>query len=260
MLKPTMTRYGAMIFPPNDQYVGRSLSLYGEFSTGETRVFEQLIQPGWTVLDVGANVGAFTLAFARFVGHTGEVLAFEPQRVIFQMLCANVAMNEYFNVKCFHTALGNAERVISMPSLNYKGELNFGGITVEMGGKEGVELKRLDSFSLAAANFIKLDVEGHEREALLGAEQTIARFRPLLYIENDRRDKSAALIELLISWEYALYWHMPHLYHRDNFNHVEENVFAGTCSMNMLCMPPKTALIANSQVLRPVQGPEDWPL
>jgi len=58
------------------------------------RFFRQLVQPGWSILDIGANMGAHTIALARLVGPTGKVLSFEPQRIIFQALCANVALND----------------------------------------------------------------------------------------------------------------------------------------------------------------------
>src|SRR5687768_6606900 len=77
-------RYGRMLYNVNDLYVGRSLDLYGEFSEGEVEVFRQLVRPGDLVMDVGANVGAHTVWFAKAVGPGGVVLAFEPQRLVFQ--------------------------------------------------------------------------------------------------------------------------------------------------------------------------------
>src|SRR5437870_1047961 len=85
-------RHGLMLYNLNDTYIGAMLEKYGEFSEGETDVFHQLVRPGMTVVEVGANVGAHTLSIARLVGPQGRVLAFEPQRSIFQMLCANLAM------------------------------------------------------------------------------------------------------------------------------------------------------------------------
>jgi len=211
------------------------------------------------VLDVGANVGAFTLPFAELVGPAGEVIAFEPQRAIFHMLCANVALNEHYNVKCVRGGLSDVERIVAMPVLDYTKPANFGGVTIEMGGADTASMKKLDSFNLGIVHFIKMDVEGHEREALLGAEQTIAKFGPILYVENDRKEKSPALIAMLQSWGYQLYWHAPTLYQPNNYNRVAENVFEKIVSINMLCMPPQRQLDADPDTLRPIQGPEEWP-
>ncbi len=61
-------RYGQMLYNLNDQYIGRSLDLYGEFSEGEVDLFRQIVKPGQIVVEVGANLGAHTVFLARQVG------------------------------------------------------------------------------------------------------------------------------------------------------------------------------------------------
>jgi hypothetical protein len=73
-------RYGSMLYNPNDTYVGRSLDLYGEYSEEEVSLFRDLLSEPGSVLDVGANIGVHTVAFAEIVGSAGEVHAFEPLR------------------------------------------------------------------------------------------------------------------------------------------------------------------------------------
>jgi len=67
-----------------------------------------------------------------------------------------------------------------------------------------------------------------------GAEQTIRRYRPVLYVENDREEKSAALIRQLLALDYRLYWHLPPLFEPRNYFGVTENVFGRIVSVNML--------------------------
>lgn len=71
-------RHGKMIYNKNDMYIGRSLDRYGEYSEGEVDLFRQIVHQGDTVLEVGANLGAHTLALALLVGEGGCVHAFEP--------------------------------------------------------------------------------------------------------------------------------------------------------------------------------------
>ena len=83
-------RHGPMLYSTKDIYICRSLDLYGEFSEGEVHFFGQVLQPGMVAIDVGANIGCFTVFMAKRVGPGGAVIALEPQRIIHQMLCANV--------------------------------------------------------------------------------------------------------------------------------------------------------------------------
>src|SRR5689334_17984899 len=79
------TRHGVMLYCAQDEYIGRSLDLYGEFSIEEAKLFGRLIKPGTTVLDIGANIGVHTLCFASAVGPGGAVIAFEPQGYLHQI-------------------------------------------------------------------------------------------------------------------------------------------------------------------------------
>ena len=251
------TRYGPMIFNPLDRYVGRSLDLYGEFSPGETELFSRLLLPGAVAVDAGAHVGALTLALAHTVGPQGGVLAVEPQRLLFQTLCANVTINGLTQVWTYHAALGESEGTVAVPVLDPGQETNFAGLSLAAQGTgETVPRISLDSLELARCHFIKADVEGMAREVLDGARRTIEQFQPVLYVENDRREQSPALIERILGFDYDLYWHLPPLFSPENFNGVSRNVFGDTVSVNMLCFPRS----AGAQVtgLRPVAGPDHW--
>lgn len=223
-------RYGPMVYLPVDQYIGQALDKYGEFSEGEAFFFRQLIKPEWIVLDVGANHGAHTIAFAK---NAAEVHAFEPQRILFQILCANVALNALTNVYTHQVAVGRKTGVINVPPLDYTKSANFGALA--MGGTSGeqVPLVTLDTLNLAC-NFIKIDVEGMEEDVIAGGEGVIREHQPILYLENDRPEKSASLIAQLFAWDYRLYWHMPYYFNSNNFFGNPENIYGRTISVNML--------------------------
>ncbi|HUY90883.1 MAG TPA: FkbM family methyltransferase [Pirellulales bacterium] len=232
-------RYGLMIYQPNDAYIGRSLDLYGEYSESEVALFRAVLQPGQTALDVGAKIGAHTLALARLVGPTGRVLAFEPQRSAYYSLCGNVAQNNLDQVACHQAVVGAAAGKINVPLLDSRHEQNFGALDLSQdfssAATHSAPVVRIDDLGLSACHFIKLDVEGMERQALEGAVETIRRFRPLLYVEDDQAAKSHALHELLDSLGYEMYSHRAPLYNVDNFARNPENVFGSIVSLSLYC-------------------------
>jgi FkbM family methyltransferase len=245
-----------MLYNSHDVYVGRSFDLYGEFSEVEARAFAQLIPQGGVALDVGANIGAHTVPMAQIVGNSGMVVAFEPQRILHQMLCANLALNALPNVWTFCAGAGREIGTLRVPPLDYSATHNFGGISLS-GGSEGevVQILPLDALPLSACHFIKIDVEGMEREVIAGAKNLIAKWRPLLYVENDRQEKSAALIAALLALDYRLYWHLSTLFSAGNFFGSTQNVFGGTISINMLCVPRERNF--SVQGLREITTPEE---
>ena len=249
------TRFGQLIYNVNDVYIGRSVELYGEFSQGETLLFEQLVEPGEVVLEVGANIGTHTLFFAKQVGPAGRVLAFEPQRILFQTLCGNLALNSVTNTHCWNMAVGSEAGEITVPALDYARADNFGGIELGMHEQgESVPLATIDSFQLPRCDFIKVDVEGMEEDVFRGAAETIARCKPILYCECDRTDKSDSLIRLLDSLGYTMFWHLPPLFHPQNFAGNPTNVFGEIVSKNILCVDAAIAERLSGFV--PVDVPE----
>jgi FkbM family methyltransferase len=252
------TRYGLMAYNSNDVYLGRSLDLYGEYSLGETDLFAKLIRPGAMVLDIGANIGAHTLFFAQAIGPGGAVVAIEPQRAVYQLLCTNLARNEFNNVRAIQAAAGAAPGRAFLTPVDYAKPGNFGGVALTEQAGEPTDIITVDSLRLNECHLMKIDVEGHEAAVIAGARETIERLRPVLYVENDRRAKSEDLIRQIRALGYELYWHCPPLYSANNFYGNATNLWPGIVSINMLGRPEKSTW--NVSGFRPVAGPDDWPL
>jgi len=234
-------RHGVMLYNIRDQYVGGSLDRYGEFSELEAQLFSGLIKPGMLVVEVGANIGAHTVHLAKLVGENGGVVALEPQRVIFQMLCANLALNGVENTDAKCLAVGAAPGEIVVPRVDYRSGGNFGGISLGADDGDVVEMIALDNLMLPACHMIKIDVEGMEKPVLDGARETIARFRPFLYVEDDRPDKHAELIATLFDLGYRAWWHLPWLFNPENLAGDSENIFPNITSFNLICLPRESA-------------------
>ena len=178
----------------------------------------QLLGGNLTVIDVGANFGAYALALSRFVGPRGKIHAFEPQRIIFNMLAGSVALNSLNNVFCHHVALGDREGELEIPQFNYSQALNFGSIEFTAEQREPLTQKRrhdpkrleyaplstLDRFEFEQVHLITIGVEGMEMQVLDGAIQNLRRCRPVLYLEFLKSDK-AALQQRVTQLGYAVH-------------------------------------------------------
>lgn len=228
-------RYGLMMFYTTDQYIGQSLDRYGDFSQGEMDLLAEYLSPGDCVVDVGAHVGVHTLFFAETVGPGGKVLCFEPQRGLFHLLCGNLALNGHRHVFPQNTAVGAESGCLSVPQFDFAISSNFAGLSLDRESEgDAVPVMALDEMDLGRCELIKIDVEGMEKSVLQGACETIGRCRPVLYVENDRNEQAAALIEQLFSMDYRLFWHLPPLFDPDNFLGNSDNIFGDLISANML--------------------------
>jgi FkbM family methyltransferase len=165
----------------------------------------EVLGAGTTFVDVGANFGTYSLGLAPAVGPTGAVHAFEPQRIIFNMLAGSIALNGYTNVWCHNMAVGDRHGRIEVPQFDYDMELNFG--SVEFGAEqleplsqdrghqsasvEYVPLTTIDSFEFPRLDVMKIDAEGMDMQVIAGAAGTIRRCRPVLYVEWIKVDQEA---------------------------------------------------------------------
>ncbi len=252
-----VTRHGVMAYMKADRFIGAALETYGESSEIENAIYNEFIKPGSVVVEAGANIGSHTVLLSQLAGPTGAVLAFEPQRIIHQMLCANLALNGALNVVTYNMGVGRARSVLNVPPVDYTTNFNPGGVPLGTNAGEPVDICTLDDYGLAQVDFLKVDVEGMEQDVLEGARQTIARARPVIYTENSGDEKSEPLIRMVMAMGYRLWWHWPRLYNPDNFNGVQDNIFSTFASINMLCLPAEAAA-PRSDLMEIVDPAQDW--
>jgi FkbM family methyltransferase len=238
-------RHGPMCFFRHDRFIGRSLSVYGEWAQFELAWLLDLLRPGDTVIDAGANVGTHTVPFAQAVGPTGHVHAFEPQGQVADVLEANLELNGLPQATVHRAAVGAAAGRIVVPRLNVERELNLGGVSLGLfasGEGDEVPLQTLDALELPDCRLIKIDVEGMEADALAGATATLRRCRPILYVENDRPGQIQPLLAAIAAQGYRSWWHVATFYNPDNAKGMRKNVFPDLYAMNLLCLPPDSAI------------------
>lgn len=173
----------------------RSLFVTGYYEPNEFMLLSKILKPSMTFVDVGANLGLYTLYAARKVGPEGVVLALEPSSREFRKLCANVELNKLPNVRSLQVGASDsaseAELLVALEERAGHNTLGAFGYDTALCRKEVVRLERLDDIvrreGLQRVDVLKMDIEGAEWLALQGAAETLQRFRPALFLEFSDR-------------------------------------------------------------------------
>lgn len=232
-------RNGTMLVFRSDEVIGRSLRLYGEWSEHELSYLRPYVQDGTVVIDVGANIGTHSLAFAKWVP-AGSVIAVEPQIAVMSVLQVNCLLNGRENVEIVNAACANrqGEAIIQIFDPTNLGATGFKADTriitglhrlfnpLTRGAKPVIPLVRIDDIAAnRPVSLIKIDAEGMEFEALDGAKTIIRTSRPAIFCEQNDTRQLSAIYDLLISFGYKMYWLETHQFNRANFRGEKNNVW-----------------------------------
>jgi FkbM family methyltransferase len=186
----------------------------GTFERDERRLVDAFVRPGMTVLDVGAHAGLYTMIAAKRARPGGRVIAFEPSARERARLERHLRINGLADVTIEPIALGadNGECDLFVVDTHQTGCNSLREIPGEHAVRARVPIRRLDAYAAEHAidrvDFVKMDIEGGERDALLGGEALFRRTRPALLVEiepariapwgYDPRE----IFELVASWGY----------------------------------------------------------
>lgn len=212
--------------PGNVFGVGAMLLRNGAYDAAEAAQGAQFLQlrrqyhgDGVVAVDCGANIGVFTLEWAKTMTGWGQVLAIEAQERVFYALAGNIALANCFNARAMHAAVTSEVGLMRIPELDHTIPASFGslelrpGLDVEAIGQAIdhsdtrtalVRAISIDSLELPRLDLLKIDVERMEMEVLAGAARTIGRCLPVIIVE---RLKTAAteLTAVLTSHGYHCY-------------------------------------------------------
>jgi FkbM family methyltransferase len=167
---------------------------------------KKIIKPGFTCIDIGANLGYYSTFLSRLAGPKGAVLAVEPIPLFQEIWKDNVKASGVDNLELFPYALGSENGVIQMGTPERNGLLHHGMTKVVSSADEkyahfyDVAMKVPDELfgSLERLDFVKCDVEGFEFQVFSNMQQTLAKHLPLIQTElngNHNRDSVIALLE-----------------------------------------------------------------
>ena len=170
----------------------------GRFQADEpeaARLGDFLREGDWAI-DVGANVGHYTLAMSEIVGRGGRVISFEPMRSTFSVLSANVEFAKNGNVSLINTAASSVTAVLKMdmPTDDATGLENPYQAQIREVGEFSILALPIDALQLAGpVRLVKIDAEGHELDVLKGMAGLIDRCAPAMVIEGDDPEVEAFL-------------------------------------------------------------------
>lgn len=215
------THQGTLIVNRNDYRlterggygVGYQLLQTSSFDAAEVDFAVQLlggrrrhVGDGVVALDCGANIGVHTLEWARAMTGWGQVIAVEAQERVFYALAGNLALNNCFNARAIWAAVGAQRGEMGVPVPDYGSPASFGSLELRKTARsefigqaidydearlQTTAMMAIDDLALPRLDFLKIDIEGMELEALAGAEDTLARCRPVMMIEKIKTDEAA---------------------------------------------------------------------
>lgn len=191
------------------------LSINGIYEEFATMIVKKIIKKGDVVIDLGANIGYYTLIFARIVGENGKAYAFEPEPLNVSLLKKNVEVNGYENVIIVNKAISNKTEKIKL----YIDDENQGGHTLSATNTKSksiqIETVTLDNYFKKGSNkikFIKMDIEGSEARAIDGMQcmlknnnelQMMTEFNP--YLLNKSGTDPEKYLYSLMKFDYKIF-------------------------------------------------------
>ncbi len=182
------TQYGDRFWLNETSCVDKSIIDTGIWESKSTDIVKKLVKKGDVVLDVGANIGYYTVIISKIVGNEGKVIAFEPTKYFGDVLEKNIYENEVKNCIVQKYALSDEDSITEIIIGENSATINWiSDCENTKRGSESIETKRLDDIisdlNLHKIDFIKIDVDGHEPAFFRGAIESIHKFKPTILME-----------------------------------------------------------------------------
>jgi FkbM family methyltransferase len=182
--------------------IAMHLLLHGAYEAAEIESLPEFAKPGSTVIDVGANIGMYTILLATAVGEAGAVLAFEPIPRTLEKLRSNIALNGLTNVTVIAAAAADTAGVVDIQLASDSAYASLVRVKPTRSTGESLTIPSVTIDQVWAErnrpmiSFCKIDVEGAELLVLKGAENVLRACRPTLLLEAD----AGPFLESMVSW------------------------------------------------------------
>ncbi len=192
--------------------------IYDGFEEEETLFLGRFLRKGDTFVDIGCNVGFFTLQASGKVGDEGKVICFEPSPVTFKRLTDNIGINGFKNITAINKGLSDSEGTMTLNVSNngYDAWNTFAkGPDDKLQTTVSVAVstldKELDGLDKSKISLVKIDVEGWEKFVFSGGEKFFTSSSPVVMVEFTEENTYAAgyfvqeLYDIFVNWGYKWY-------------------------------------------------------
>jgi FkbM family methyltransferase len=253
-----LTRFSALISRLFPRYVGpvrlpdgtrfhvdshiqaeRWILFSGNYQPSLTHLLRSVTPPGGHCLDIGANLGFYTVKFAYWVGNQGRVAAFEPNPAMLDRVQRNVELNGFSHVDVVGAAVHRQSGEITFYIAPDPGKSSVNQIESAV-RQVTVPMLSIDEYVKAQAwprlDVIKMDIEGNDCNGVIGMGESLARFRPVLLFEYQKTtppDAAGAAFQLLVDLGYQVWA----LRRTGELRPFDWRTFADK-QTDVLCLPP----------------------
>lgn len=230
----TDSRVGEFLVYKNDSVISKSIKLFGEYCHAEVEVMKQYLSEDSVYVDIGTNIGYHLVGVFKETGC--NIIGFEPNPKHFAVATYN--SRAYSNIQMINAAASDHAFSFKMKDFDPKNDGNYGDIHKDDTGTVEVRAIILDSLVLQSCTLIKIDVEGHELEALTGCKKTISKYRPVVMYEAMEWDVWTKCYEFMEERKYKMYWVACRTSPlAETYKKVDENPFGASTVTNILCVP-----------------------
>ncbi len=176
----------SMYVAPPDGAIGKYIIDNRSWEPHVTKTIRQCVKPGMVFVDIGANIGYFSMLAASMVGSSGKVIAFEPDQFNASLLYLNAQKNGFQNIEIYPFAVAESKKIVVYDNLDGNGSISDPGDALQtLTSRTVVHAVKLDDIlhQENVIDIIKIDIEGAEHLALLGATALIQLHRPIIVAE-----------------------------------------------------------------------------
>jgi FkbM family methyltransferase len=248
----TDSRLGTFLVYKNDTTISKSIDMYGEYCQAEVNIIKQYLPNDFSqYVDIGTNIGYHLVAVHKETNC--NVLGFEPNPKHFAVASYNG--KDYPKIQIINAGASNKKSERMLKDFDPSVESNYGDIHITSGDGITVRMLTLDNIDLANCNVIKIDVEGHEFEALQGCVKTISKHRPVIFYEAMEWDVWNNCQQFLEARKYKQYWVACRTKPiAETFKPSDENPFKDSTVSNILAVPAELPQPDNLVEVIPGEG------